>query len=78
MKPRSPIEMMVDAACGFDPEANAPVVLYCPSCGRSKPTYLDKSDPEGTVRIESPCPDCKASTGDLPPVYLGADGREIN
>lgn len=76
---RSPIEMMVDKACGFDPSKVEPrdlVTLRCPTCKKEKPVDRDKSDPPGTAIVAVDCPDC--NEGDFEDVhYYRADGTEI-
>ena len=73
MRPRSPIEQMVDRACGV-PWAEAPakapdfVLLVCESCGAKRsdvriPEYFDFD------RIETTCPKCtESNTGASSPI----------
>jgi len=75
---RSPIEMMVDQACGFDaskmPDVEY-VTLKCTHCGRTKRAPKDETDPQGTARVEVACPECTGS-GDRPEVhYYDAQDR---
>ena len=77
---RSPIERMIDEACGFDPDAPEPkrdlLNLRCPQC--SKVFLVDRSavDPPGAAVIECPCLDCR----DHDPVvrWFNAEGRELD
>lgn len=61
---RTPIERMVDEACGLGPTLpRLPirprlVTLQCPSCGKSKRTYAMESDPAGTFEVRHDCPAC--------------------
>jgi hypothetical protein len=81
MRARSPIEMMVDRACGFDPDKPPPkraepdIALCCPSCEETLMVYGDKTDPPGTSRVETDCPKC--ATGEFKISYFDADGNLI-
>lgn len=79
MKKRSPIEMMVDQACGFDPDApeNQPVTLMCPDCKKTKSVSRDKTDPAGTAFIHLSCPDCWKDGGFENPSFFDVNGLEI-
>lgn len=81
MRPRSPIEMMVDQACGFDRASYTPppqVTLRCPHCKRTKRVAMDKTDPAGTAVVETACDKC-GEVGDRPEVhYYDAQGRWFN
>lgn len=79
---RSPIEMMVDRACGFDPDAPSArqdfVILRCPECKKQRSVDREKSDPPGTVVVETSCLDCHKS-GDFENVdYFNVKGEQIN
>jgi hypothetical protein len=60
---RSPIEMMVDQACGFDRAAWERqrsldlIKLYCPVCKKEKLVDRVKDDPPGAV-LKLKCPNC--------------------
>lgn len=62
MRPRSPIEMMVDKACGFDasnpPPSEPEILLTCPKCGKEKMTPKLKTDPVWAVRCTLLCRSC--------------------
>lgn len=78
---RSPIEMMIDKACGFD-LASAPkierIMLKCPHCGRTSSAPKDETDPQGTARVEVSCPDC-TKEGDRPQMhYYDSSGQWFN
>lgn len=79
MKPRSPIEMMVDRACGFDraaAEKRPTVTLRCPTCQQTKAADLDATDPPGTAVVQVTCPKCNA--GDFAEViYFDASGKQL-
>jgi hypothetical protein len=74
VKPLSPIERMVDKACGFNRAADSSltVILCCPVCRKEKVTALEH-EPKGTVKIVLPCPDCIESAGVKSPVYFDAN-----
>ena len=63
MKPaRSPIEQMVDQACGFDPEkyddSEQTILLECPVCKQTKKTHRTAADPKSAVKLVLYCPKC--------------------
>ena len=79
MRHRSPIEMMVDKACGFDPNAPQPprVTLRCPKCKKEKDAAMDQTDPPGTAVVLTQCPECVG--GDFSTVdYFDKDGKEAS
>lgn len=77
IKPRSPIEMLVDRACGFDPYApRDDVLLRCPKCGREKSAARDSTDPPGTSLVVLQCPECVQGDFDVPG-YYDAEGNEL-
>ena len=79
MKPRSPIEMMVDRACGVPDDYVPPprVTLECSGCKRTKSAPVDPTDPPGTARIVMLCPEC--AKGDRSLIdYYDKDGRQID
>src|SRR5271156_5863558 len=57
MRKLSPIEMMVDKACGFDRAAfeKSLVTLKCLVCKREKRVEREKTDPRGAAAIELCC-----------------------
>lgn len=71
---RSPIEMMVDKACGFSQEDI--VKLRCPACGKEKYVAREAHDLPGTHTIEANCPDCPAD-GFEEVLYFREDGTQI-
>lgn len=55
-----------------------PMKLRCPKCQKTQLTWRDKSDPNGTNIVESPCPECQ-DCGDRPEThYYDAEGRWFN
>lgn len=73
----SPIEMMIDRACGFDGSRPAPgVILVCPACRRQKRVAKDATDPEGTAEVHVRCPSCNSGDFDMP-LYFDAVGTEL-
>lgn len=74
----SPIEQMIDKACGYKPAA-APnmVTLVCPTCGTVKRVKEIDSDPPGTYRVEADCNECASPDGrDIR--YFDKHGKEIS
>jgi hypothetical protein len=83
MKPRSPLDKMIDRACGLpdgwenDPKYNPPqVTLECKKCKKTKRVAKDKTDPEGTARVLMQCPECNPGDFDEP-AYFDNNGKEI-
>lgn len=78
-RPLSPIEMMVDKACGFDraaAEKRPTVTLRCPKCEATKVADVDPTDPPGTAVVEVQCPECVG--GDFDEViYYNAAGEQL-
>jgi len=86
MKPRSPIEMMVDQACGFDREAweagraereAKMIILRCPFCQKERKQNPDKKDPKGTKIVLCNCPQCVDVGHYCDTVYLDANGKSL-
>lgn len=81
MRSRSPIEMMVDRACGVPENWTPPryVTLRCPVCPRTMRTVHVDTDPDGTEIVECKCPGCVK--GDTDPEFVvrffDAAGSEI-
>lgn len=77
---RSPIEIMIDRACGIpDGPARHPVervTLFCPSCKSWKLVEKHESDPEGTSEVHVLCPDCHDGEFD-DPRYFNSHGDEL-
>jgi hypothetical protein len=79
VKNRSPIERMVDRACGVPDDYEPPprVLLECPGCRKTKNIALDQTDPPGTARVLTQCPECVK--GDFSSVeYFNAKGQQID
>lgn len=75
----SPIEMMVDRACGFDREAaekRPTVTLRCPKCQRTRAADQDATDPPGTAVVQAQCPECVGGDFDEP-LYFDASGKQL-
>ena len=78
MRRRSPIEIMVDRACGVpDDYEPLPVLLSCPDCGRQRRTERVEGDPEGTIEISVTCPECGHGDKECDIEYFGADGQRL-
>lgn len=79
----SPIEMAIDQATGFRPDARPkpaprpPVTLRCPRCQKSKSVDRLRHDPPGTAVVEYPCPECHKQ-GEAEVFYFDAAGRQLN
>lgn len=78
MKLRSPIEMMVDKACGYDPAKAVPTItLRCPVCSKEKEVGRHRTDPKEAKVVLSECLDCGKSGGFEEVWYLDSTGKEI-
>lgn len=79
---RSPIEMMIDKACGLPPDwiDNLPprdlVTLRCPMCKKEMKVDRLDHDLPGTAIVEANCPDCPVD-GFEEVLYFRADGTQI-
>lgn len=79
MRNRSPIERIVDRACGIPDDYEPPprVTLECSGCKRTKDAAMDPTDPTGTARVVMRCPECAG--GDFSMVdYFNKDGQQID
>ena len=76
---RSPIEMMIDAACGVTPETMRKLMvrIRCPKCKREKSVKRDGIDPDEAEVMEFPCPACRPDGFEEDPRYFDAQGAEI-
>lgn len=86
----TPIEAMIDAACGFDREAYRReqaairghdadgewLILFCPSCGRFMADEHGETDPPKATLLELKCEQCNHGDFDSPGYWDGA-GREL-
>ena len=74
----SPIEIMVDRACGVseDKRKHRWPVLRCPKCKKSKRVSAGDTDPNTTAIVEFPCLEC-GSDGWECPRYFDESGAEI-
>lgn len=78
MRNRSPIQQMVDRACGIPEgwEPPARVTLRCPKCKREKDAAIEPTDPKGTTLVVTQCPECVG--GDFSTVdYFDKDGKQL-
>lgn len=57
---RSPIDMMIDAATGFDPKMIRKTIMVECNCGNKKTDYLSKGEPKTAVKIVTPV--CRPSS----------------
>ncbi len=74
---RSPIEMMVDQACGFDPSKHRMILLKCPACGKSKTVERDDTDPEDAEAVVFSCPACWFDPKTDQPIWLDKNEKQI-
>ena len=80
MRQRSPIEILIDRACGITdeeaPAAYESITLRCSQCGREQKAPRDEWDPPGAVIVQARCPRC---VGDGPDdvLYFAAGGEQI-
>lgn len=74
----SPIDSMIDQACGVPPgwKGRPHVTLFCHKCNKTKRVPKDDTDPPNTARVETLCPECCG--GDFSEVlYFDASGKQI-
>lgn len=74
---RSPLDRLIDAACGIPNGPPKSVVLVCQKCKKEKRCRLDKTDPKGTVRIELTCPDCWTDGSFETAIFFNKNGKQI-
>lgn len=76
---RSPIEMMIDKACGItEPlEPVEMITLRCPECGREKSAEKHFTDLPGTAVVVAHCDKCPCEDNGVYPTYFAADGTQI-
>jgi len=75
----SPIEHLIDKACGITSEnvsSSDWITLRCPKCKLRKRAKRDETDPPGTVIIVLQCPECNGGDFDSP-VYFDEAGNEL-
>ena len=70
----SPIDRMIDEACGVKPGDF--VTLVCNGCGQRKRAPKDETDPKDTAEVHVRCPKCNGGDFDLIE-YFDAHGRQI-
>lgn len=79
---RSPIEIMIDQACGFTevvrPRPLPQIKIACPVCLKEDMTVRRNRDPKRAAVLEVPCPDCSAGMGETVEFcYRDAAGQPI-
>ena len=75
---RTPIQRMVDRACGIPDDYEPPprVTLECHKCGKTKDAEMDKTDPPGTAKVRMLCPAC--ANGDFSMIdYFDKNGKQL-
>jgi hypothetical protein len=86
LRPRSPLDAMIDAVCrcvkydqaGPVGSCGCWVRLECPLCGKGRWVDRDPSDPAGIARVVYPCLDHPSDPADeAPPRYFNPAGAEI-
>lgn len=77
-KPASPIEIMINRACGLDGKTKSRVILpvKCPLCSKSATIPAETCYPAGTVRVEMTCPECNPKCDDVR--FLDAAGADVS
>lgn len=84
---RSPIDRMIDDACGFKPltgemtperKARIIVKLRCPKCKAEQECARDDSDPPNCALVEITCLKCHDGSDRQLVDYFDADGRQID
>ena len=77
----SPIDRMIDAACGIDPADALPppgeIIIGCPACGQYRRVHRHYIDPDNAVLGASSCPDCIGNR-DADPEYFDDEGRQLD
>lgn len=77
----SPIEMMIDRACGMDnsrPGTRECITLRCPICKRAQSARRDKTDPPRTAIVQVLCPKCDDGGGFPEVLYFDAAGSQLS
>ena len=82
-KPRTPIEIMIDRACGITERDTHAVValshwimMHCPTCGREQYARRHWTDPPGTAVVQARCPECIGVDGDEV-IYFDAQKQQL-
>lgn len=78
MSKRSPINRMIDKACGFDPNNPPPgmwPILRCPACNKEQRAKPGELDPPDAALVMCPCPDCVDE--DCEPRFYDRDGTRL-
>lgn len=74
---RSPIEKMIDDACGVSPKQEPrQIVLYCSGCLLRKSVDRHENDPPNAVLAHIQCPECVGGDFDTT-YYYDVNGNEI-
>jgi hypothetical protein len=78
-KPRSPIEMMIDQACGRIDDGTEAITVHlcCVACGKNKEIAAHEAWPDNTAIVQfDKCPDCaKCSASNVR--YFDVMGEEL-
>lgn len=77
-RPLSPIEIMIDRACGVTVNVSAPsrITLRCPACKVEKSVVRTLLDPTDASVVVFPCPKCfVAETATIE--YFDAGGKAL-
>lgn len=73
----TPIEQMVDAACGLKYPMPRQVWVSCPGCLGQFRVSANGYDPENAYRVEATCPDCSQKGAEMVYRYFDREGNEV-
>lgn len=83
---RSPIERMIDEACGLTPEKLAELLatrkklfltMKCPTCGKEQKSRRAPSDPPNAALMLIPCPEHFPPGETVPVEYRDESGNAL-
>lgn len=81
MRRLSPIERMIDEACGLKPGEIPtpidPVTMRCPKCKKELVVARAEHDHPRAKYVETECPDCICSGTREEVMYFDADGAQL-
>ena len=72
----SPIERMIDDACGVGSKPVLRINLYCRKCHRVGSAIREVGDPDGAVVANIQCPECVGGDFDSTE-YFDANGEPV-
>lgn len=74
---RTPLDIMIDRACGFDALKPLTIMMRCPHCRAQKVVQRRSIDPVRATLLCYPCPSCEPSAASAEAVYLDGQGRQV-